>query len=143
MTDAELIERLRAGATWDDDVAAANRIDALTAERDDWKKRHLKIRNERDTQAIAAKNYANFNHEWRKRAEKAEADNKRLREALETCLATMERADFADGLCCCGGDTLHHKSPMDCGHTPVDMGEYHASLAIKKARAALTGKEPT
>ena len=34
MTDPELTERLRAGATWDDDVAAADRIEALTAERD-------------------------------------------------------------------------------------------------------------
>jgi hypothetical protein len=65
-----------------------------------------------------------------------------LREALETCLTTMERADFADGWCCCGDDMLNHPSPMDCGHSPVDMGEYHASLAIKNARAALnTGKE--
>jgi hypothetical protein len=31
MTDAELIARLREGATWDDDVAAADRIEALTA----------------------------------------------------------------------------------------------------------------
>jgi hypothetical protein len=65
-----------------------------------------------------------------------------LREALETCLTAMERADFADGWCCCGDDMLKHPSPMDCGHTPVDIAEYHASLAIKNARAALnTGKE--
>jgi len=32
MTDEELIARLREGATWDDDVAAANRIEALIAE---------------------------------------------------------------------------------------------------------------
>jgi len=70
------------------------------------------------------------------------ADNARLRAALETCLETMGRADFADGWCCCGDDMLKHSSPMDCGHTPVDMGEYHASLAIKNARAAINpGKE--
>jgi hypothetical protein len=57
----------------------ADRIEALTAERDDWKKRHFKMRDERDKKAIAAKNYADFNHEWRKRAERAEADNARLR----------------------------------------------------------------
>jgi hypothetical protein len=32
MTDEELIARLREGATWDDDVAAADRIEALIAE---------------------------------------------------------------------------------------------------------------
>jgi hypothetical protein len=31
MTDEELVKRLREGATWDDDVAAADRIEALTA----------------------------------------------------------------------------------------------------------------
>jgi hypothetical protein len=31
MTDEELCKRLREGATWDDDVAAADRIEALTA----------------------------------------------------------------------------------------------------------------
>jgi septal ring factor EnvC (AmiA/AmiB activator) len=30
MTDEELVKRLREGATWDDDVAAADRIEALT-----------------------------------------------------------------------------------------------------------------
>jgi hypothetical protein len=29
MTDEELVKRLREGATWDDDVAAADRIEAL------------------------------------------------------------------------------------------------------------------
>jgi hypothetical protein len=31
MTDEELIARLREGATWDDDIAAADRIEALEA----------------------------------------------------------------------------------------------------------------
>jgi hypothetical protein len=73
--------------------------------------------------------------------EALQADNARLREALETCLTTMERADFADGWCCCGDAMLNHSSPMDCGHAPVDIAEYHASLAIKNARAALNGEE--
>lgn len=34
MTDKELCKRLREGATWDDDVAAADRIEALTEARD-------------------------------------------------------------------------------------------------------------
>jgi hypothetical protein len=35
MTDEKLIARLREGATWDDDVAAADRIEALIKERDE------------------------------------------------------------------------------------------------------------
>ena len=64
----------------------------------------------------------------------------RLLEALDGLLTSVEHADFAEGWCCCGDDMLHHQNPMDCGHMPVDMGEYHASLAIKKARAALKGE---
>lgn len=32
MTDKELIARLREGATWDDDIVAADRIEALVGE---------------------------------------------------------------------------------------------------------------
>ena len=67
------------------------------------------------------------------------AERDRLREALDGLLTLVEHANFEEGWCCCGDDMLHHQSPMDCGHTPVDMGEYHASLAIKEARAALKG----
>jgi hypothetical protein len=119
-------------------------IEALTAERD-----ALKVQNEYQEQMIRqADERGDY---WRASAEKADADadaaetdNARLREALETCLTTMERADFADGWCCCGDNMLNHPSPMNCGHSPVDMGEYHASLAIKNARAALNaGKADT
>ena len=71
--------------------------------------------------------------------EKNAAERDRLRGALEGLLTLVEHANFEEGWCCCGDDMLHHQSPMDCGHTPVDMGEYHASLAIKEARAALKG----
>jgi multidrug efflux pump subunit AcrA (membrane-fusion protein) len=109
---------------------AKDRIEALTAERD---------RAIDDARYNAE--YVDLVSQFRAERDAAVADNARLREALETCLTTMERADFADGWCCCGlpikTNMLKHPSPMDCGHTPVDMGEYHASLAIKNARAAL------
>jgi cell division protein FtsB len=57
-------------------------VDALTAERDEWKKRHFQMRDERDAKAIAAKNYADFNHAWRKRAEALTADNARLKDEI-------------------------------------------------------------
>jgi len=65
------------------------------------------------------------------------AENTQLREALEACIASIEHADMSEGCCCCGEDMLNHSSPMDCGHAPVDIGEYYASLALEKARAAL------
>ena len=79
---------------------------------------------------------------WNRRALPAAQPDPReaaLRAALDGLLTLVEHANFEEGWCCCGDDMLHHQSPMDCGHTPVDMGEYHASLAIKEARAALKG----
>ena len=70
----------------------------------------------------------------------AKVDNTRLREALEVCVASIEHADMSDGVCCCGEEIEGHSDPMHSGHTPVDMGEYHAARAIEKARAALKGE---
>jgi len=57
--------------------------------------------------------------------------------ALESCVASLERANTLAGFCCCGDNMEGHADPMDCGHVPVDMGEYHASCAIEAARAAI------
>ena len=121
MTDTELTKMLRSSANRVVNYAA-DRIEALTAERDGL------LRCVTD------------NHVALCRAEKAEAERDRLREALDGLLTSVEHADFAEGWCCCGDYMLHHQSPMDCGHTPVDIGVYHASLAIEKARAALKGE---
>ena len=61
----------------------ADTITALRAEVAKWKDRHFKARDERDKAKIAAANYAAFNHEWRARAEAAEAERNRLREAAQ------------------------------------------------------------
>ena len=74
------------------------------------------------------------------RIEALTAERDRLRAALNGLLTLVEHADFAEGVCCCGDSMLHHQSPMDCGHTPADIGDYHAYLAIEKARAALNGE---
>ena len=63
--------------------AQAAEITALRAEVAKWKDRHFKARDERDKAKIAAANYAAFNHEWRARAEAAEAERNRLREAAQ------------------------------------------------------------
>lgn len=62
---------------------------------------------------------------------------KELAEALRGLLACTERLDFSEGYCCCGDPMDGHSNPMDCGHSPIDMGEYYAWLARKDARAAL------
>lgn len=35
-----------------------------------------------------------------------------------------QHVDARAGYCCCGADMEHHPDPMECGHTPVDAGEY-------------------
>ena len=47
MTEQELIARLREGATWDDDIAAADRIEELVKDRDLWKSRYEHHNHER------------------------------------------------------------------------------------------------
>ncbi len=63
--------------------------------------------------------------------------------ALEACVASLERADTSEVVCCCGDSMDGHASPMDCGHNPTDMGDYYAGLALEAARAALTTENQT
>ena len=60
-----------------------------------------------------------------------------LVEALNGCIAAIEHANMADGVCCCGDDMECHSEPMNCGHSPVDQGEYHAHQVLTAARVAL------
>ena len=136
MTD-ELVKRLRSAN--DESFVetlcgeAADRIEQLTAERD-------RLGRELNVAKYGQPDFAWSVHLAAMAEVQAERD--RLREALEGLLTLVEHANFEEGWCCCGDDMLHHQNPMDCGHTPVDMGEYHASLAIKEARAALKGETP-
>lgn len=60
-----------------------------------------------------------------------------LTKALEACVASLERVDTAEGVCCCGDSMDRHSDPMSCGHSPVDMGDYYAGQALESARTAL------
>ena len=33
----------------------------------------------------------------------------------------IEGAEVSSGMCCCGDDMARHASPINCGHSPVDM----------------------
>lgn len=60
-----------------------------------------------------------------------------LLEALLACAGALEQADTSEGFCCCGDSMERHGNPMDCGHSPVDAGDYQASQVIAQARAAI------
>lgn len=61
----------------------------------------------------------------------------RLTDSLERMIACVERADVRAGWCCCGDSMENHGNPMDCGHSPVDMGEYYTSSALELAKTVL------
>lgn len=65
------------------------------------------------------------------------AEVERLREALRGLMAVMEHCSVTDGMCCCGDSMDKHPSPMFCGHSPIDHGQYAADQAYEVARAAL------
>jgi hypothetical protein len=71
----------------------------------------------------------------------AEAENARLRDALEGWLELASHCTIEDGVCCCGDDMKNHANPMDCGHSPVDHGAYMARHLEEITRAALQPKE--
>lgn len=47
-----------------------------------------------------------------------------LIELLDSVTVMDQYADVRAGHCCCGADMEHHPDPMECGHSPVDAGEY-------------------
>ena len=69
------------------------------------------------------------------------------KKALDSAYKMLERGDFSEGYCCCGDSMDHHESPMYCGHSPVDMGEYYAGRAQEECQRVsanisyLLGKE--
>jgi hypothetical protein len=56
-------------------------------------------------------------------------------EALRACVGSLERANVAEGYCCCGSPMESHD--FGSGHSAVDMGEYYADKALEAARAVL------
>ena len=54
-----------------------------------------------------------------------------MRMYLESAAATMRNTDQRSGVCCCGDNMEGHSNPMDCGHSPVDHGEWTTHLWLK------------
>ena len=64
-----------------------------------------------------------------------EAENARLREALEGAKDFIKRDHAKTGMCCCGDYVKDHNG-YD-GHEPVDSGFYAAMMRVEKIEAAL------
>lgn len=67
----------------------------------------------------------------------AAAPNAALVGALTALLGLIDEFGIRSGVCCCGDGMARHDNPMDCGHSPVDSGEYYSEKPIEFARAAL------
>lgn len=64
------------------------------------------------------------------RADAAEAEVARLRGLVESAEGIFTNCQTSAGVCCCGENMDGHSNPMECGHSPVDIGEYSASQWI-------------
>lgn len=56
---------------------------------------------------------------------------------IQEMLDHLKQCSLDSGVCHCGESMEKHSNPMDCGHTPVDMGWTAADNWIKKAEAVL------
>lgn len=71
----------------------------------------------------------------------AEAGEDALAEMVERAQTIFAHCKVTEGCCCCGDDMENHAEPINCGHAPVDHGQYIASGWVEDAAAALTAYE--
>jgi hypothetical protein len=160
MTDAELIAR------WDDYVESMgsvmgevehmaqqmrDRIEALTAERDDYafkladanntySEMHVALSEANDKLATCEKYrdaYAECDKIGTQAVRELEAKLAKAVEVLEAWGDVAVHCSIEEGVCCCGDNMENHTNPMDCGHTPLDHGTYIAIQLAEKTRATL------
>lgn len=53
------------------------------------------------------------------------------KDLVQECIDFLENAPLMSGECCCGESMTNHSHPMNCGHSPVDSGEYGVSGFIE------------
>lgn len=50
---------------------------------------------------------------------------------IERLTNFIKYAQVSSGVCCCGDSMEGHPSPMTCGHSPVDMWDYHSGELLE------------
>lgn len=53
------------------------------------------------------------------------------RHLVDGAYSIFQYCTISYGACCCGDSMKDHTSPMDCGHTPVDMGAQMTSIWVE------------
>lgn len=59
---------------------------------------------------------------------------------IEQLCNFIKHAQVSSGVCCCGDSMEGHPSPMACGHSPVDMWDYHSAKLLETVPDDLSGK---
>lgn len=68
---------------------------------------------------------------------KAEVEKARANEAIEKLcdlLYVLDHAHIETGVCCCGDNMQGHDPGYNCGHSPLDMWDYHGEPVLEAAR---------
>lgn len=50
---------------------------------------------------------------------------------IEQLTNFIKHVQVSSGICCCGDSMEGHPSPMTCGHSPVDMWDYHSGELLE------------
>ena len=56
-----------------------------------------------------------------------------LNKKYDALLEFIKHAQVSSGVCCCGESMENHSSPLNCGHSPVDMWDYAVSKFVEDA----------
>ena len=82
----------------------------------------------RDAEVVSLTNQRDYEYV---RAENAEQERDQLREQVKMLRDFIASAQVSSGVCCCGEAMDGHSSPMSCGHSPVDMWDYHSGELLE------------
>lgn len=76
---------------------------------------------------------------------KAERAEERAQEAIEKLcdlLYVLDHAHIETGVCCCGDNMEGHDPGYNCGHSPLDMWDYHGQPVYEAARVFARQHKP-
>jgi len=59
------------------------------------------------------------------------------RKLIEQAIEQLKRVDLSEGVCCCGDSMEGHASPLHCGHSPTDAGQYYGYNLIEELQEEL------
>ncbi len=68
------------------------------------------------------------------KADRAEERAEEAIEKLADLLYVLNQAHIETGVCCCGDNMATHDTGYNCGHSALDMWDYHGEPVLQSAR---------